>query len=108
MRFVLPIGKQATLQSEASEPVFGSLPHVETIALGPFKNLAAVRSPKAGDTTAGFRDYEATLTLTAMFLPPSSRYVTSALALTLSLPSMAVFLSMKNVMVLGSACCVSW
>lgn len=50
------------------------------------------------------RNY-ATWTLTAMFLPPSSRYVTSALAPTLSLPSMAVFLSMKNVIVLGSACC---
>ena len=79
---------------------FERSPATVVLLWDPFKALAANRDPKA------MCDYEATLTLTAMFLPPSSRYVTSALALTLSLPSIAVFLSTKNVIVLGSACCV--
>jgi hypothetical protein len=77
-----------------------------TMLLWDPSNLCYFEESQSSQTqTAIIKIYDATWTLTAMFLPPSSRYVTSALALTFSLPSMAVFLSMKNVIVLGSACC---
>lgn len=58
--------------------------------------------PGAKSQREGWDD--ATRTLIATWLPLSSRYVTSALAPTLSFPSMVVFLSMRNIMVRGLVC----